>query len=338
MWNCLRKSNLILGINSRNLKFIRPGSSKYKVDLVDDKLRTKKLLQKHNLPVSELIAVIKNRKEFYNFDWKRLPKSFVLKPNRGLGGGGIMVTFGRKKNGKWVLPLNKEADLSDIMMRVSNILDGDFSKINVPDIAFFEKRLKIHPAFKLYAYKGVPDIRVIIYNGVPIMAMLRLPTKSSRGKSNLHHGGICVGIDIATGMTTYAIQRDKVIETLPNIKLPLRNLKIPDWNEVLQLSIKSAKAVGLNYTGVDIAIDREKGPVVLELNAHPGLSIQIANMAPLKERLNRVKGLKIKTVKKGIKVAKELFGGEVETEVESLIGKKILGVINSIKIKGRNND
>jgi alpha-L-glutamate ligase-like protein len=338
MLSWLKKSKPILGMNARNLRFIRPGATKNKIDLVDDKLRTKKVLEKHEVPVPRLIAAIKNRKEFYNFDWTDLPKSFVLKPNRGLGGEGIVVTFGKKKNGKWVLPLNRDASLQDIVLMVSNILDGDYSKTNVPDIAFFEERLKIHPTFKLYSYKGVPDIRVIVYNKVPVMAMLRLPTKSSRGKANLHQGGISVGIDISTGVTTYAIQYDRVIETLPDIKLPLRGIKIPYWDEILEMSLKATNAVGLNYTGVDIAIDREKGPVVLEVNAHPGLSIQIANLSPLKERLLRVKGLKIKTIKKGITVAKELFGGEIEEEVEGITGKKILGIVNTIKIKNKKGE
>lgn len=338
MLNWLKKSNQILGMNSRNLSFIRPGNSKKAINLVNNKLRTKKLLKKHGLPVSGLIGVIKNRKEFYGFDWKSLPASFVLKPNRGLGGEGIFVTFGRKKNGRWVLPLEKDAGVKEVMLRVRNILDGDFSMTNVPDSAFFEERLKIHPAFKLYSYKGVPDIRVIVYNKVPVMAMLRLPTKSSRGTANLHKGGLGLGIDIATGETTFAIQNDRIIDKLPESTLLLRGLKIPYWNEILEIAIQATMACGLNYVGVDIAVDREKGPVILELNAHPGLAIQISNLAPLKDRLLRVQGLKIQTAKKGIKVAKELFGGEAESEIEENTGKKILGIINKIKIKNKKGE
>jgi len=126
-----------------------------------------------------------------------------------------------------------------------------------------------------------------------------------------------------------------MIETLPDIRLPLRGLKIPFWEEILNLAIQSATACGLNYTGVDIAIDREKGPVILELNARPGLSIQNANMAALKDRLLRVKGLKVTTAKRGIKLAKELFGGEIEDEVEELTGRKVLGIINKVKVKDK---
>lgn len=338
MLKLLKKSKKILGINSRNLDFIRPNNKKRALEIVDNKLRTKKVLEKNDLPTSKLIGVIRNREEFYNFDWQSLPNSFVLKPNRGLGGEGIMVTYGRKKNGKWVLPRDHEAGLKDVVQHVYNILDGNYSKINISDIAFFEERLKIHPAFKLYSYKGIPDIRVIIYNKVPIMAMLRLPTKQSKGKANLHEGGIGLGIDIATGITTHAIQFDQLIEYLPDIKLPLRGIKIPGWNNILELSIKAADACGLNYAGIDIALDKEQGPVILELNGHPGLSIQIANLSPLKERLLRVQGLKIKTVKKGISVAKEIFGGDHDVEIDQTSGKRIIGVINKVKIKGKGNN
>lgn len=337
MLNWLKKSKQVLGMNSRNLQFIKPGNSKKAVRLVDDKLRTKKLLQKNGLPVSNLIAVIKNRKQFYNFDWQNLPNSFVLKPNRGLGGEGIMVTYGKTKQGKWILPREKVASLKDIILRVSNILDGDFSKTNIPDTAFFEERLKIHSAFKLYSYKGVPDARIIVYNKVPIMAMLRLPTKSSGGKANLHKGGVGIGIDIITGKTTYAIQNDSLITTLTDLKLSLRGLQIPQWEKILQISVEATIASGLNYCGVDVAIDKERGPVIVELNAHPGLSIQNCNLIPLRERLNRVSGLKIKTVSKGIKVAKELYNSDSDLEINEFAGRKIIGVINKIKVKDRKN-
>jgi len=336
MLSFLKKSKGVLGMNARNLDFIRPGGSKKHKKLVDDKLKTKVFLRKAGLPVARLISSIKTWKEFAEFDWASLPNSFVLKPNRGLGGEGIMVTFGRKKNGNWVLPLDRDASLKDIMMRVANILDGDYSLSNVPDIAFIEERIKIHPTFKLYSYKGVPDIRVLIYNNVPIMAMLRLPTKESHGKANLHAGGVGVGIDIETGLTTHAVQNGKTIEYVPGTKFPLRGIKIPFWQQNLEIAIEAQQASKLNYVGVDIAIDREKGPIILELNARPGLEIQVANLRPLKERLLRVKGLKIKTVKKGVSVAKELFGGELEQEIEELSGKQVVGIIEDVKVTGKN--
>lgn len=338
MLESVKKSKGLLGINARNLKFVKKYNPSSKIKLADDKLRSKELMFEAGLPVTDLIAVIRNRREFYDFDWDLLPSSFVLKPNRGLGGEGIIVTFGRKRNGVWVRSLDKEISLDEIKEHVLNILDGDYSKSHAPDPAFFEERLKIHPNFKLYAYKGVPDIRVVVFNGVPVMAMLRLTTKESGGKANLHMGGIGVGIDIASGVTTQAILNNRLIEYLPDTRFTLSGIKIPFWNKILEISIEAQRASKLNYLGVDIAVDREKGPVILELNARPGLSIQIANMAMLKERLLRVKGLKIKTVKKGIKVSKDLFGGEIEQEIEEISGKQMIGIIEPIKILGKNKD
>jgi alpha-L-glutamate ligase-like protein len=338
MWNWLRKSREVLGMNARNLEFIQGGGSKRARRLVDSKLATKKVLIKAGLPVAKIIGKIKNWQEFSKFDWTALPKSFVLKPNRGLGGEGIMVTFGRRKNGEWVLPQDRSAKLKDIVIRTANILDGDFSLTQTPDIAFFEERIKIHPAFKLYSYKGVPDIRIIVYNKVPVMSMLRLPTRESNGKANLHAGGIGLGIDISTGRTTHAVFKNKMIDYLPGTVIPLRGLQIPEWDELLRIAIESQIASGLTYVGADLALDREVGPIVMELNARPGLSIQNANLAPLKDRLLRVKGLKIKTVKRAIKIAKDLFGGEIEQEIEGLSGKKVVGIIEKIKIKGKTEE
>jgi len=41
------------------------------------------------------------------------------------------------------------------------------------------------------------------------MGELRLPTKDSSGKANLHLGGIGVGIDMGTGVTTTAIHKGR---------------------------------------------------------------------------------------------------------------------------------
>lgn len=319
-------------MNARNLVYIRQSNKRSAVKIADNKLKTKRKLRKAGLPVTKLYATIKDREQLYNFDWESLPNSFVLKPNRGLGGEGILITFGKKKNGAWVLPLNQEVTADTLFQHASNILDGNFSLTNSPDIAFFEERLKIHPAFKLYTYKGIPDIRVIVYNRVTVMAMLRLPTKESRGKANIHQGGIGIGIDVATGMTTFAFLKNRSITKLPKTNLSITGIEIPYWDKILETSIEASIALKLGYCGVDIAIDKEKGPVILELNARPGLAIQIANVSGLKERLERVKGLKITTVKKGMKVAKELFGGEIESEVEEISGKQVLGSVEKVTL------
>jgi alpha-L-glutamate ligase-like protein len=329
--------NSILGINRRNVEYVRPYNNSRAKKIADDKLLSKKILSRHGIPTAEIFKIIRNRKQLNTLDWSKLPKSFALKPNEGTGGSGIIVFYGKQKSGDgWIRPDGSSMSISEIKTHITNILEGQFSMGNKVDIAIIEERIRNHPDLVPYSFKGVPDVRVIVFNSVPIMAELRLPTKQSDGKANLHAGGLGVGIDIATGITTIAIQRQKgsalsdiykLIEVTPDKELPLRGLQIPHWKKILEISIKCQIASGLGYAGVDIAIDREKGPIVFELNARPGLAIQTANMSGLREKLERIKGLKIKDENHGIRVAQNIFGGEVEDEVKLISGRQIIGLV-----------
>jgi alpha-L-glutamate ligase-like protein len=337
-FDAYKKGRRILGMNSRNLEFIRPFNRKRAKRIADDKILSKKILKKAEIPVPELIAKITSRQELENFDWSSLPGSFALKPNRGFGGEGILVVYGKSKKrpDTWIKADGSLISVDDLKNHIGNILDGSFSLSNIPDIAFFEERLQLLKLFKPYCYKGIPDIRVIVYNKVPVMAMLRLPTKSSSGKANLQQGAVGVGIDLASGVTTTAVQgKSKIIEYVPDSRLLLSGLKIPYWNDILKLAVKAQETSGLGFLGADVAIDKEKGPVFLELNARPGLSIQIANLTGLKRRLERLSGLKIKTAEKGVRVGMDLFGGEIEEEVEEISGRKIIGTVEKVKLIGK---
>jgi len=166
--------------------------------------------------------------------------------------------------------------------------------------------------------------------------MLRLPTRESGGKANLQQGAVGVGIDMATGTTTSAVVgKNKLIEYVPGTRLLLSGIKIPYWKDMLRLAVDAQSVSGLGFLGADIAIDKEKGPVILELNARPGLSIQIANLAGLKERLEKIKSLKIKTRERGVRVGMDLFGGEIEEELEEISGKKVIGTVEKVKLIGK---
>ena len=338
MLKTLRKGRQILGINKRNIKYIKPSNSRRAIRIADNKLLGKRVLVKHSIPVAETFAVVKDRKELSVFDWYNLPKSFVLKPNRGLRGLGVLILYGRIKRKTeeqppvWVKADKTKMTIPILQNHVLNILDGQFSKGQLPDTAIFEERLKLLRIFKPYSYRGVPDVRVIVYNSIPIMAELRLPTKESDGRSNLHLGAIGVGIDMATGTTTSATWHGKLIKYLPEARLPLSGIKIPEWKSLLELAIECQRASKVGFLGVDIGIDREKGPVVLELNARPGLSIQIANLAPLGIRLEKARGLKVKSIKQAIRLSQDLFGGQIEEELEELSGKRIIGIKEPIEI------
>ncbi|PIX90114.1 MAG: hypothetical protein COZ29_01700 [Candidatus Moranbacteria bacterium CG_4_10_14_3_um_filter_45_9] len=348
MLEFFKKSQCLLGMNARNLEYIRPNNRKRGMKIADNKLLCKRILKKNNLGISTLIAKIENYEELDSFDFSTLPDSFALKPNRGFGGEGIIVVYARKKparqtsggngGGAWVKADGTTISIDDLKNHIRNIIDGSFSLSSVPDIAFFEERLKLLKLFKPYTYKGIPDIRIIIFNRVPVMAMLRLPTRASNGKANLQQGAIGVGIDLATGTTTTAILgKGHLIEYVPGTRLALSGIKIPYWKNILRMSIDAQSVSHLGFLGADIAIDRDRGPVILELNARPGLSIQLANLSGLKERLKRISGLKIKTTERGMRVGMNLFGGEIEEEIEELSGKRVISSIEKVKLIGKDD-
>jgi len=340
MLNFLKKSEYVLGLNARNLSYLRPSNSRRALRIADNKLLAKRILSKAGLPVLETYGVISSYDDLKNFDWNNLPPTFVLKPNRGLGGEGIVIVYGRRKKEPrpWVKADRKMVSIEDLRDHIRNILEGIYSLTGLPDAAFFEERVKLLKLLKPYSFRGIPDIRIIVYNSVPIIAEMRLPTEESGGKANLHLGGIGVGIDMGTGITTCSIQRDRLIEYVPGKRVPLRGIQIPDWQEVLRMAVYAQQATRIGFLGIDIAIDRDKGPVILELNVRPGLAIQIANQSPLKDRLQRIKGLKIKTISKGVKIAQDLFGGEIEEELEGISGRRVIGINEPIEILDANRN
>jgi alpha-L-glutamate ligase-like protein len=315
------------------------GNSKDAKNIADDKLATKELLLENGIGAAQLLGVVRDRQEVKSFDWSNLPDSFVIKPNRGLGGEGIVVILERLPNGNWLGTNDQEFSVDDFKAHIYDILDGNFSLHDTPDITIIEERLSIDRLYRRFAKGGLPDIRVIVYNYVPVMAMIRVPTKKSDGKANIAQGGVAVGIDIATGFTTHAVQKsfmgEKIIDHHPDTDALLRGVKLPYWKKILETSVASARVVGLKYCGVDISVDQQLGPVVLELNARPGLGIQVANLSPLRERLDRVSGLKVKSVEHGMNIAEELFSGEYADEVAQMTGRPVIGLIEPVTLIGK---
>jgi len=330
----LKTNERILSLNARALQYTNHVNSKQAAQVANNKLTTKKKLQKAGLPTPRLFAIIKNRSELKKFKWTKLPPSFVVKPNNASGGGGIIVVFGRNRKGNWVKADRTEVFIPDLRHHILDIIDGNFSRNNVPDMAFFEQRVKNHSDLKKYCVKGIPDIRVLVYNYIPVMAELRLPTEESGGRANLHAGGIGAGIDLGTGQTTTAIHHGRLIDTLPNhpARLKLKDITIPYWSDILLTAVKTAQATDLGFAGVDIAIDRDDGPLVLEINARPGLAIQLANMAPLLTRLRRVEGLIIKKPERAVQLAVNLFSHDSEANAQPLSGRPVLGIEESVQI------
>ena len=333
----------VLGMNARNYKYIRIYNKKRKV--ADDKLQTKELLREAGIRVPKLYGVIRTIRDFEEYKWNKLPANFVVKPNRGFGGGGILVLRSAVKKQEfldlpvearvWLTPGGEEITYAQLRSHVLDVLDGQFSLQSTPDVAMFERRLIRHKAFKEYAPFGIPDIRIVTFNGVPVMAMMRIPTKRSGGRANIAQGAVGVGVDIGRGLTTTGMVKlpwRRSIDTHPDTGEDLHGFAIPFWDEVLRMAVDAQVTSGIGFLGVDVVIDQQEGPVMLELNVRPGLDIQVANQEGLAKRLTRVEGLDIRTAEKGIRVGKELFGGETERLVEEVSGRDIIGSVEKVKI------
>ena len=277
----------ILGINRRNREYILKVNPRGFYPSVDDKLITKEILEKNKIPAPKLFFSIRDNYEFRRLKQIKSLDDFVIKPSNGAMGRGILVITGQK-DGKWVKANGDKLGYEDISYQVSNILAGLYSLGGRTDSAFAEYRVKIHNIFSSVAYEGVPDIRVIVYRKIPVMSMLRLPTKESDGKANLHQGSVGVGVDMDKGVTYGGVQYDRSVERHPDTGVTLEGIRLPFWKDIMEMSVRIAGIFKMGYIGIDFVIDEGLGPMVLELNARPGLSIQIANRCGILGRLEEI--------------------------------------------------
>ena len=285
------KDKGIMGMNKRNHSYIGRYNDRSKYPLVDDKLKTKIIAEQAGATVPKLIGVISHQAEVKTIHKmvKEWP-GFVIKPAQGSGGKGILVVTSHK-DGVYTKPSGSTINEEDVERHISNALAGLFSLGGKNDVAVVENLIKFDECFDGFSYEGVPDVRIIVFKGYPVMAMMRLSTSASDGKANLHQGAVGVGICIATGKAVRAVQFDHPVTHHPDTGKELALLQVPHWEKLLTLASSAWEMTSLGYMGTDMVLDQEEGPMVLELNARPGLAIQIANGAGLLPRLHHIENL-----------------------------------------------
>lgn len=327
-------SQKVLGMNARNYLYIRVYNSSEAKHVADDKLLTKQALARHFLSTPRLIHHFQNREDIRSFDWDLPADGFALKPARGYGGGGI-IAF-KNWNGRSGETVTGEVlTIKDLEAHLLDILDGAYSLQFIPDYAFIEDLVTPHTFFRKVTNVGLPDIRVIVFNHIPIMAMMRVPTHESKGKANVSLGAIALGIDIRTGITIHGYSKKKKPgKYIPGMRTKMRGIKVPFWDEILLLAARSQEASGLGFAGIDIVLDAKKGPMVLEVNARPGLAIQNANLDSLRTRLERVENLQPLSPERGIEVAKSLFSAPFSEKVDTR--PTLLGIVEEVIMEGEN--
>lgn len=281
----------ILGMNRRNHSFILKYNPRKFYPLVDDKVQTKKLAARHGVNTAGLIGIIEFQHDVAQLpDMVRDYPEFVIKPAHGSGGRGILV-IENHADGMYHKSGGQTLSFREIYRHVSNILSGLYSIGGQVDHVMLEERIQFTDAFAGFSFEGVPDVRQIVFKGYPVMAMIRLSTHSSDGKANLHQGAVGVGLSLRDGSATHAVQHGRLVSHHPDTGVELSTLRVPLWEEHLRLGASCHRMCGLWYFGADIALDRVRGPLLLELNARPGLAIQIANQTGLGGRLDVIESL-----------------------------------------------
>jgi alpha-L-glutamate ligase-like protein len=282
----------ILNMNRRNVDYISRYNERAAYPLVDNKLKTKLAVSEYGVKTPELLQVVRQQHEISHFrEIAEGLAGFAIKPAKGSGGKGITVITGRDGD-DYVKASGARISVAMLERHLTNILAGLYSLAGTPDVAIVEDLVQSTPSLARYSFQGVPDIRIIIFQGYPVMAMLRLATKDSDGKANLHQGAVGVGLDVGTGRSLNAVQFNRPITLHPDTGLALENIQIESWEDMLEMASRCYEATGLGYMGVDLVVDTQKGPLLLELNARPGLAIQMANGEGLLTRLRNIEALK----------------------------------------------
>ena len=282
-WELRRAS--VLGMNRRNVDLLMKLNPREFFPRVDDKALTKTICKAHGIPTPETYVTISRFGDIRQFpDNVGDRREFVIKPARGAAGRGVLVVAGRDGDA-FIASGEERLTIEGLRYHLSTILSGIYSLGGNLDCAIVEQRLHRHPVFDPIVVGGTPDIRVIVYRYTPVMAMLRLPTNHSRGRANLHQGAVGAGIEMETGRTVGGVCLGQRVDVAPDTGARIDGVQVPCWSEILDIAEGLSRVLELGYTGIDIVLDADSGPVVLEANARPGLAIQIANDCGLLQRL-----------------------------------------------------
>ena len=285
--NSIRKiEEEFLGLNHRNVGYIFPSNERKHYKLADDKVESKRILELNDIQCARTYAVISKIGNIPGvLEKMKAYKSLAIKPANGSGGEGIKI-LRKNQDDEWTEG-DKVVDEDALHLYLANIIMGVYS-LTSTDKILIEECINPHNCFHDIFPKGVADFRVILYKEEIALAMLRMPAKKSDGKANLHQGGIGIGVDINTGKMTMAYDGEKYTDHHPDTGAKINGVQLPFWEEILALSLKTAKHFPLKYLGVDIVIDKLQGPLVMEVNVRPGLGIQMVNKQGLRPILEKI--------------------------------------------------
>lgn len=278
----------IFGMNRRNRGLILAENTPRALELANDKEGTKRALARERVPVPRTLGLLRHQRDvpaLYR-ELVRLGGPFVVKPVRGSRGRGVEL-FNRALPDRVLAMHDRPWTPHEFGYYLCRIVAGEFSATHRVEEALVEERIDPDKDWIVPGLPGAPDLRIIVHRGRPSLAMTRLPTIASEGKANLHRGGVGVGIDIRTGITTHAIFKERPVSHHPDTGESLSGRRVDGFEECLDMAARCFAGVPLGYMGVDIIRDRARGPIVIEVNGRPGLAIQLANRIGLGQVVGR---------------------------------------------------
>ena len=245
--NCSRKGFIP---NADRRKYLRLlGTEKGRV-ILNNKYMAYKELKKFYKRDMIRIAPDSDFKEFEDFIKKH--PIFVKKPiNKSLGSGVALVNSKKYKNSKTLF--------DDLLKGGVTILEEQVFQ--------HEKMASLHP-------ESLNTVRVVTYMNENGEVIIHLPfIKIGQGDSFVDNGGaggIFALVDADTGklITDGKDETNKVYIEHPNTKVKINGFQIPEWDKVKEFAKEIAKAFPYTkYIGWDIAISKDKGPLIIEGNS-----------------------------------------------------------------------
>lgn len=283
-------SHRVFGMNRRNRELVMRLNPAHAIDLANDKIASKRALERHGIPTPRLIADLHRAVDINAFVsmLRKLPEGFVIKPARGAQGRGVNIFTHVLEDGTFLPISGDPMPKSDFRHLIASILSGEFTSGRPQDSVLVEQRIHPDGDWVMAGLSGPPDLRILVMEGRALMAMVRMPTIRSGGRANLHRGAVGAGVDLETGRTTTAVWGGKAVEFHPDTGETLRGCLIQGFDRCIEIAQACHPATGLGYIGVDVMLDSHSGPSILEVNARPGLAIQVANRTGLGTALARL--------------------------------------------------
>jgi glutathione synthase/RimK-type ligase-like ATP-grasp enzyme len=216
---------------------------------------------------------LSSHQDFLNFLMKEKPGDLVLKPNDTYGGYGILIFDDIQYDAqiRFSSSNGSACNLGELTEKLDSLLEGEK---NIKGF-ILEALIRQHPVLGEIYPHSVNTLRILTYltvDGQPKIIGTRL-RMGQQGNlvDNISQGGIHATVDMETGIIAAGLSLNSGEESYmvehPDTGIQFQGTEIPQWQMILDLCRKAARATPLQrFVGWDIAVT-ETGPVMVEGNS-----------------------------------------------------------------------